>query len=157
MPLVEQSAQPIVVETISITPAVVSKVPLHRLYSPRSGEHYYTTKEVEVDKAVGKFGYKYENLAAHILPEQAHGSVPLYRVRKGQKHIYTTDGDAAAQAVGQNVVGYVHDAQQIGTSPFFRLCSPTSEDRQFTTSVDERQSLVEVGWVDEGIACYVYM
>lgn len=148
-------AEPVIAEPE--VPVSLPKVPLHRLYSPRSGEHYYTTKAAELDKAVRVLGYNYENLAAHILPSQAEHTVPLYRVRKDKKHVYTTNVAELAEASAQSVVGYVHETLQTGTFPFYRLFNPQSADRLFTTSIDEKQSLLKVGWQDEGVACYVYL
>jgi hypothetical protein len=41
-------------------------LPLHRLHSPGSGDHFYTTSEAERDNAISKYGYQSEGIAAYI-------------------------------------------------------------------------------------------
>ena len=161
LPIVEETSQIPVVRKAEVPPYNELRVPLHRLYSPRSGEHYYTTKAAELDKAVRVYGYNYENLAAHILSSQVDDTVPLYRIRQGKRHLYTTNLAesirASTDGSAPGIVGYVHPTEQYGTLPFFRLFNAKSGDRLFTTSIDEKYSLQKVGWQDEGIACYVYL
>ncbi|KAI0085554.1 hypothetical protein BDY19DRAFT_896509, partial [Irpex rosettiformis] len=138
--------------------------PLHRLFSPRSGIHFYTTKATEVDNAVRVRNYNYETLAAHILSEETECTVPLYRIHRGIKHLYTIDLNEkeAVQAnsdvhVGHGVVGYVHATQQPGTVPLYRIFNPRTDAHLFTTNINEKESLLKVGWADEGVSCYVYL
>ncbi|KAI0689394.1 hypothetical protein BC835DRAFT_256798 [Cytidiella melzeri] len=140
---------------------LVDKVPLHRLFSSKTGIHFYTTKSAEVDSAVRSYGYNYETLACHILPEQAENTVPLYRIHKGNKPLYTIDPEERAKAdVGgpaHGLVGFVHATQQTGTFPLYRIFNPRTNAYLFTTNVNEKESLLNVGWNNEGVACYVYL
>jgi len=144
---------------ISVVP--VSKVPLHRLFSPRSGEHFYTTKAAEVDNAVRAYGYKYETLTAYILSDQAESTVPLFRIHRGTKHLYTTDlaerATAGVDNASQGTVGYVYATQENGTFPLYRLFNPRTDAHLFTTNINEKQALLNSGWMDEGITCYAYL
>ncbi|KAI0337699.1 hypothetical protein BDW22DRAFT_1304986, partial [Trametopsis cervina] len=134
-------------------------VPLHRLFSTRSGEHFYTTKSAELDSAVGVYGFNYETLAAHILPEQEEETVPLFRVHRGEKHLYTISAEEKNQystgGAVPGIVGYVYATHQTGTFPLYRIFNPRTSAHLFTTNVDEKNSLLRVGWNDEGIACFV--
>ena len=107
------------------------------------------------------FGYNYETLAAHILPEENESTVPLYRIHRGIKHVYTTDlgeRDAAEAAdVGHGLVGHVYATQQPGTFPLYRIFNPRTDAHLFTTNVNEKESLLKVGWADEGVTCFVYL
>ncbi|KAI0759159.1 hypothetical protein BC629DRAFT_1549956 [Irpex lacteus] len=138
-----------------------TKVPLHRLFSPRSGIHFYTTKSAEVDSAVRVHGYNYETLAAHILPEidesELTDTVPLYRVHRGTKHLYTIDLNEVQGGQGHGLVGYVHATKQPGTVPLYRIFNPRTDAHLFTTNVNEKESLLKVGWADEGVTCYVHL
>jgi hypothetical protein len=138
---------------------IVNKVPLHRLFSPQMGIHFYTIKAAEVDNAVRRFGYNYEALAAHILPEQIENTVPLYRVHRGHKHLYTIDLEehVKADSHGVGLVGYVYATQHAGTFPLYRIFNPRTNAYLFTTNVNEKESLMTVGWNDEGVTCYLYL
>lgn len=57
--------------------ANVSTVPLYRLYAPSTGIHFYTTDVNRKLEALGS-GWKSEGVAAHVLNEQAPGTVKLY-------------------------------------------------------------------------------
>ncbi|MCA1636126.1 MAG: hypothetical protein LC785_16150 [Acidobacteria bacterium] len=57
--------------------ANVSTVPLYRLYAPSTGIHFYTTDVNRRLESMGS-GWKSEGVAAHVLNEQAPGTVTLY-------------------------------------------------------------------------------
>ena len=40
--------------------------PLHRLYNPANGAHFYTTSAAERDNAVSTYGYRSEGVAGHV-------------------------------------------------------------------------------------------
>ncbi len=46
--------------------AVCGAIPLYRLYSPASNDHFYTTSAPERDNAVSAYGYLYESVAGHV-------------------------------------------------------------------------------------------
>jgi hypothetical protein len=48
--------------------AICGAVPLYRLYSPASNDHFYTTSAPERDNAVSAYGYVYEFVAGHVWP-----------------------------------------------------------------------------------------
>jgi hypothetical protein len=58
-------------------PAGVPTVPLYRLFAPSTGIHFYTTDENRKQESLGT-GWTSEGIAAHILSQQAPGTVPLY-------------------------------------------------------------------------------
>ena len=56
----------------------VPTVPLYRLSAPVTGIHFYTIDVNRKLEAIGTGGWKSEGYAAHILSQQAPGTVPLY-------------------------------------------------------------------------------
>ena len=59
-------------------PAGVPTVPLYRLFAHTTGIHFYTIDVNRKQEAMGSGGWTSEGTAAHILSEQASGTVPLY-------------------------------------------------------------------------------
>jgi hypothetical protein len=73
--------------------AGVNAVPYYRLYNPNSHQHHWTTDANEYN-ALGGLGWSKEGIDGYILPSQATGSVPLYRLyinAYGGLHLWTTD------------------------------------------------------------------
>jgi len=64
-------------------------VPLHRLFNPTSGDHFYTTDDKERNNAAG---YNSEGDACFVFPNQAAGTVRFHRLfnRRSGDHFYTT-------------------------------------------------------------------
>ncbi|MBI1859787.1 MAG: hypothetical protein HYR96_02580, partial [Deltaproteobacteria bacterium] len=70
----------------------VAAVPLHRLYNPNNGRHYYTIGDGEKSFLVGK-GWKYEHDEGYIYPSQVNGTTEVFRLynRNSGAHLYTVD------------------------------------------------------------------
>jgi hypothetical protein len=71
----------------------ITAVPYYRLYNPFSFQHHWTTDEVEYN-FIPRFGWQQEGIDGYILPSQAPGTVPLYRLNInafGGLHLWTTD------------------------------------------------------------------
>jgi hypothetical protein len=60
--------------------------PLHRLFNPRTGEHFFTISDDERDNATQNLGYTSEGEACYVSPNDPSGRTPLY-------HMYETTGD----------------------------------------------------------------
>jgi hypothetical protein len=93
----------------------VAVVPYYRLYNPYSYQHHWTTDEVEY-AFLPTYGWKQEGLDGYVLPAQASGSIPLYRLylnAAGGLHLWTTDSNEVSYLttnagwVYEGVSGYV--------------------------------------------------
>ena len=139
-----------------------------RLFSPGSGDHFYTTSTTERDNAVTKDGYRYEGIASYGYETEQTGTTAFYRLFSpgSGDHFYTTsttERDNAVTNDGYNSEGvacYVYDSPPSGpngSAAFWRLFSPGSGDHFYTTSTTERDNAVaNDGYHSEGVACYVY-
>lgn len=134
---------------------------MYRLYNPNSGEHFYTSKELERDKTVAA-GWRYEGVGWYA-PE-FHGD-PVYRLYSGTDHHYTmstTERDDLIKAGWQyEGVGWYSDENH--RVPVYRQFNPNvdpsaprnnSGSHNYTTSKAENDRLVRAGWRAEGIGWY---
>ena len=140
----------------------------YRLFSPGSGDHFYTTSTTERDNAVANDGYRYEGIASYGYETEQAGTAAFYRLFSpgSGDHFYTTsttERDNAVAKDGYNSEGvacYVYDSPPGGPNgsvAFYRLFSPGSGDHFYTTSAAERDKAVaNYGYHSEGVACYVY-
>lgn len=66
-------------------------VPLFRYRGRSSGDHFFTTSQVEGDHAVWQSNYISEGICCYIYSSRVSGSTPLFRLRSGQRHVYSVD------------------------------------------------------------------
>lgn len=134
---------------------------MYRLYNPNSGEHFYTASKAEYD-SVGAAGWNKEG-EAWTAPVMS--STPVYRLYSGTDHHYTPNEAEKDMLVGigwsyEGIGWYSDDAKRV---PLLRQFNPNvdpnastnnSGSHNYTTSEAERDSLVSIGWKDEGIGWY---
>ena len=84
-------------------------VPLHRLFNPETGDHFYTTYEWERDTAQREHGYRNEGVACYVFESQGEKRTPLYRLYNQQTndHLYTTSASERNTAKGMH--GYLDE------------------------------------------------
>ena len=129
-------------------------VAMYRLYSPISGEHFYTSSAEERDLLVPA-GWIYEGLAWYA-PENGAPVYRLYSPVSGDHH-YTV---SMAEVETLESVGWIYEGIAWYTpekgQPVYRLYSPylTRGSHHYTISEDERDMLTEAGWIYEGIGWY---
>ena len=70
---------------------VVETVPMHRLYNPNTGEHFYTGSEKERDNLI-ETGWKYEGIAWNAPVSNGTQVYRLYNPNSGDHH-YTMSQD----------------------------------------------------------------
>ena len=134
---------------------ILREAPMHRLYNPWSGEHFYTASDSERDDVVAA-GWTYEGVG-WIVPESGD---PVYRVYNSYagEHHYTLDAaerDALVAAGWTDEgVGWYSDSNK--AVPLFREYNPYmfSCNHNYTSDAEEHAGLVALGWHDEGIAWY---
>lgn len=136
---------------------------LNKIAGP-DGDHFYTMSGEERNNAITQFGYMYEGVAGFLFPNQAAGTVPLYRLWSGpaMDHFYTISADERDNAVKvhgytyEGVAGYMHPGQAPHTGPLYRSNKQEASDHFYTMSAEERDSAARGGWAYEGIAGYMF-
>ena len=153
---------------------------MHRLYNPRSGEHFYTASTYERDILVGRGPWKYEGIAWHAPVESPY---PVYRMYnpKSKAHHYTMDenerdtlcgmGSHAGKGKGWNYEGIgwysaidadgynaLSEEEKAQYKPLHRLYNPRYpmvSAHHYTADTNEVRVLTtQKRWVYEGIAWY---
>ena len=156
LPTVESGKTALLTRTNSSDPQKPSKVVMHRLYNPNSGEHFYTAADNEKDFLVSA-GWKYEG-EGWKAPEQSDTPVyRLYNANAGDHHytLNATEKDFLV-SVGWTYEGigwYSDDAQSV---PLYREYNPNAKagSHNYTPNKAEHNFLTSNGWKDEGIAWY---
>jgi len=135
---------------------VFEVTPMHRLYNPNSGEHFYTGSPQERDTLVS-FGWQYEGIAWNA-PIQ--GGQPVYRLfnpNNGDHH-YTMSAQERDMLVGYGwqYEGVCWNSASSDNLPLYRLYNPNADcgSHHYTGSTEERDMLVGVGWIYEGIGWF---
>ena len=137
---------------------------MYRLYNPYTGEHFYTSSEVERDSLVS-VGWESEG-EGWVAPS---AGAPVYRLYnpyvEGGDHHYTLSVVERDYLVEQGWrdegVGWYSASDEDGNAidgavPIYRQYNPyaTTGTHNYTTSEVEKDSLVAAGWNDEGVAWY---
>lgn len=129
---------------------------MHRLYNPKTGEHFYTQSAEERDNLV-RGGWNNEGIGWHA---PAGSSTPVYRVfnpNSGDHH-YTTNLEEyqTLTRIGWNAEGIGWYSESDKGAPIYRLYNKKIKvgSHHYTQNPAERDKLVNEGWVYEGIAWY---
>lgn len=128
--------------------------PMHRLYNPNSGEHFYTASWRERDHLTG-VGWRYEGLSWWSPIVSWTRVYRVYNPNSGLHH-YTTDvGERdALMSLGwrnEGVGWYSADSRDIAV---YRLYNPNDGQHHYTCSLNEANQLASIGWNLEGTAWY---
>jgi hypothetical protein len=132
-------------------------VGIHRAFNGGALQHLYSVSLFELEEAD-----RLETEAEHyfaLARSPAAGTTPLHRCYLGRGwHLLTPDAgcEGAAGATNEGAMGHIASSQLPGTVPLRRLFDPEAPDHLFTTSASERDYAVGLGYVDEGIAGYVW-
>ena len=134
------------------------EVVMFRLYNQWTGEHFYTSSELERDTIV-EVGWSYEGVG-WIAPGKG---APVYRLYnpyvEGGDHHYTMSAeerDALVEAGWKYEGVSWYSADEETGVPVLREYNPyaTTGTHNYTISENEHDTLVGLGWNDEGIAWY---
>ncbi len=132
-----------------------ASVPMHRMYDPNSGEHFYSGSELERDFLV-EAGWHYEGVGFNFPVEGA----PVYRLYEpvNGEHLYTMDEAEKNKLLdeGWNYEGVAFNSAGNDEVPQYRLHNPNAKrgGYHFTGSELERDILVNAGWIPQGIGWY---
>lgn len=136
---------------------------LYRLFSSRTGDHFFTASSAERDSAV-RGEYTSEGSPGYVETTAASGLVPLYRLYSAARHehFYTSDSTERDGAVksgfsSEGIAAYLAQSNQTDTTALYRIFLKASTGLHFyTTSSDERNALVSRGEAYEGISGYLF-
>ena len=130
-------------------------VPMFRMYNPNSGEHFYTGSEEERAILV-KAGWKYEGVGFNA-PVEGEPVYRLYEPATGE-HLYTMDRMEVYKLLnsGWNYEGVAWNTAEQDEVVQYRLRNPnaTVGRYHFTSSDEERDWLISLGWIYERIGWY---
>ena len=130
-------------------------VPMHRMYDPNSGEHFYTGADLERDFLVAA-GWHYEGVGFNF-PREGAPVHRLYEPVHGE-HLYTMDEAEMNKLLGWgwSYEGVAFNSAGSDAVPQHRLHNPNAKrgGYHFTGSEIERDILISVGWIYEGIGWY---
>ena len=127
-----------------------------RSYHPSTGEHFYTTSTSEA--ACCGFSVEFSPYY-YLYAASAPGLAPFYRcIMDYGKHFYTTASNCEGLSPGrvEGVMGYIASSPVCGSVPLYRLWRSSNGDHLYTTSAAERDSAIRSGYVNEGLAGYVW-
>ena len=128
---------------------------MHRLYNPNSGEHFYTSSDVE-RSAVVAAGWIDEGVG-WTAPDDGIQVYRLYNPYAGEHH-YTISVEERDMLVSVGWIweegGWFSDPDQ--AVPLYRAYNPNaySNNHHYTADPGEFQRLIYLGWVDEGVGWY---
>lgn len=132
-----------------------------RLVNNTNGYHFYTADINERNNIVNSGAYRYESLAFYGRTQQTPGTVPVYRIYLGSKHLWTTDIaerdyllSVNKNAVYEGVAWYADGPTLSSGYNVYRLSNSSSGDHLWTTDTAERDNAIRSGWIQEGIGFY---
>lgn len=133
------------------------------------GHHFYTTNKDEGDRAEMEAKFRFEGIAAFVLPFPQSGAVPLHRsfngsVGDGGDHFYTinqAEQDAAVPNGWRKEPDacFVFDPngpQPPNTIPLLRFFNDSITDHFYTIDPSEGARAQSNGWRPEGVACFLF-
>lgn len=138
-----------------ITMANTEMTPIHRLYNPKSGEHFYTSDNGEKASLVN-VGWQAEG----TIGKTATTGEPVYRLYNPNTgdHHYTKSINERDQlsSVGWQAEGVAFTSA--GSTQILRLYNPSviTGSHHYTQNEYEKNQLVKAGWQAEGVGwnCY---
>lgn len=124
-------------------------IPMHRLYNPWSGEHFYTGDTKEKNHLVG-LGWKYEGVGWNA-PMSGSDVHRLYNPYTGEHHFTTNASEKnACVAAGWRYEGVGWKSG--GSVKVYREYNPFAPAfyHNYTRDAKEHAYLCSIGWIDEG-------
>jgi hypothetical protein len=120
--------------------------------SVNASEHFYTTSASEAACC----GFTVENSPYfYLYASAAPDTVPFYRCYS-LHHFYTTSStcETMGAAAIESTMGYIGTKETCGSTALYRLNK--GSDHLYTIDPAERSSAIAGGWIDEGIAGWVW-
>ncbi|MDO4538378.1 MAG: glucosaminidase domain-containing protein [Coriobacteriales bacterium] len=142
-------------DTTATSTASSSRIAMHRLYNPNSGEHLYTGSAGE-RASLEAVGWMYEGVA-WTAPASGNAVHRLYNPNGGDHHYTMSEGERNILILGgwvsEGVGWYSSTSSEVA---LYRSYNPNASvgAHNFTSSQNEHGVLVSLGWQDEGVAWY---
>lgn len=129
----------------------LEKQPVHSIYNPNTGEHLLSTDTHEVHD-LEKMGWRNEGI---IFGSSLKNGVPVYRFyqKSTGHHRYTSKQEEMEQfkANGWSQDNTVLYASSIDGKDVYQIQNPNDKRIALTPDLQERQTLLNLGWIDLGI------
>ncbi len=144
-------------------------VPVYRLYDPRTGGHFWTAGINEKNTLTAR-GYGVEGVAFYaVQPGSARAGSPVYRIYDSRTgaHIWTASESYKNALLANPVYKYegisfysaapqvVETAPSAGFKNVYRFNGLPGNEHFWTSSVAERNNLLQVGYPYEGVGWQV--
>lgn len=147
-----------------VVPPAFENNAVYRMRNIRTGEHLYTTDPNEYAINV-RYGWVQEGLAFIGLPYSAPYNVPIVRLERNGRRIYTIQGSkeyynliTTGRYVSNGVVFYAYTENYFPGNtniiPVFRMYYPKTGAHLWTTDLNEYYANTWRGWRQEGVAYY---
>lgn len=131
-------------------------IPMHRLYNPNTGEHFYTGSSTERDNLVFH-GWNYEGIAWNAPIYNGSPVYRLYNPNSGDHHYTMSDSERDwLVSLGWSYEGVAWNSAPSTAIAQFRLWNPNADlgSHHYTSSIEELNHLTSLGWIHEGIGWF---
>jgi len=155
---------------LSYLPVSDAPLAMYRIFSPVTGEHFYTSSVGEASANVNSGAWRYEGVGWYA----PSSGTPVYRLAAipgsgSAGHLFTTsvkERDAALVSVNPAGQPYWKCETGVGmpacvgwysggSVPVFRAFHPGSGQHNYTTDTNEQRVITtQQGWMDEGVGWY---
>jgi hypothetical protein len=133
--------------------------PLRRFFDPAVVDYVYTADTAEAQRLLAA-GLAEQGAAGQVYTARVKGTVPLYRLKRGDGHHLFTFDEAERRnevvrggAIQEGIAGYVFPNPASGTQPLFRLTKDAAS--YLTVDTADASGRQANGWVNEGVRGYV--
>lgn len=147
----KQQRQALKDKLLAIQPYMESQ-PVHSIYNPNTGEHLLSMDQNEVHD-LRKMGWRNEGI---IFGNSVKNGVPVYRFYQKSTglHRYTSKAQEIAElkASGWQQDNTIFYASSLNGQEVYQIQHPTNKRIALTPDPVERATLLQLGWIDLGVA-----
>ncbi len=149
-------------KTADLTVKLTKANPMHRLYNPNSGEHFYTA-DLEEKTALVELGWNDEGYG-WVAPKKATNDKEVYRLynpnagdhhytmNKGEKDTLVTYGWKYETVGWYSAEDATHNGKTVSVYRQYNPFANGAGSHNYTTDKAENDYLVSLGWTPEGTA-----
>lgn len=126
-------------------------------------DHLYTTDHTELINVTASGGYVWQGNEGFVFRLPTESTVPLYRAYNPRltEHYYLINQEEMDDAIklwgftDQGTAAYVYATQICGSVPLYYAWNSQESDSLYTTNKTELDIVLQNGYEDMGITCYV--